>query len=105
MVHRHERGFAETELHSKDNRKDTLMGIDVYGADWCGDCTRAKMLLDRHNVTYNWIDTDADEVARAKAIEISGLQKIPVIVFPNGEFLSEPSNPQIEEQLKANGLA
>jgi len=55
-------------------------------------------------VTYNWIDTDADEDARAKAIEISGLQKIPVIVFPNGEFLSEPSNPQIEEQLKANGL-
>jgi glutaredoxin len=80
------------------------MGIDVYGADWCGDCTRAKMLLDRHGVTYNWIDTDADEDARAKAIEISGLQKIPVIVFPNGEFLSEPSNPQIEEQLKANNL-
>jgi glutathione S-transferase len=62
------------------------------------------MLLDRHGVTYNWIDTDADEDARAKAIEISGLQKIPVIVFPNGEFLSEPSNPQIEEQLKANDL-
>jgi glutaredoxin len=80
------------------------MGIDVYGADWCGDCTRAKMLLDRHGVTYNWIDTDADEDARAKAIEISGLQKIPVIVFPNGAFLSEPSNPQIEEQLKANNL-
>ena len=48
--------------------------------------------------------SDADEDARAKAIEISGLQKIPVIVFPNGEFLSEPSNPQIEEQLKANKL-
>jgi glutathione S-transferase len=62
------------------------------------------MLLDRHGVTYNWIDTDADEEARAKAIEISGLQKIPVIVFPNGAFLSEPSNPQIEEQLKANNL-
>ena len=80
------------------------MTIDLYGADWCGDCTRAGMLLDRYGVKYNWIDTDADEEARLRAIEISGLQKIPVIVFPNGEFLSEPSNPQIEEQLKANGL-
>jgi mycoredoxin len=80
------------------------MAIDVYGADWCGDCTRAKMLLDRQGVTYNWIDTDADDDARAKAIEISGLQKIPVIVFPDGSFLSEPSNPQIEEKLQENGL-
>ncbi len=80
------------------------MGIDVYGADWCGDCTRAKMLLGRHNVDFNWIDTDADEAARAKAIDISGLQKIPVIVFPDGSFLSEPSNPEIEERLKANDL-
>jgi hypothetical protein len=54
--------------------------------------------------SINSLQSDADEDARAKAIEISGLQKIPVIVFPNGEFLSEPSNPQIEEQLKANNL-
>lgn len=80
------------------------MTIEMYGADWCGDCTRAKMLLDRHNVEYVWIDTDADDEARAKAQEISGLAKIPVIVFPDGSFLSEPSNPQIEELLKANEL-
>ena len=62
------------------------------------------MLLNRHNVDFTWIDTDADDAARAKAQEISGLPKIPVIVFPDGSFLSEPSNPQIEERLEANGL-
>jgi len=80
------------------------MTITMYGADWCGDCTRAKMLLDRHNVTYDWVDTDADDEARATAQQISGLAKIPVIVFPDGSFLSEPSNDQIEERLKANDI-
>jgi glutathione S-transferase len=62
------------------------------------------MLLDRHGVAYEWRDTDASEDDQAKAREISGLPKIPVIVFPDGSFLSEPSNPQIEERLTANNL-
>jgi len=80
------------------------MTVEMYGAEWCGDCVRAKMILDRNGVEYVWHDTDASEEDQAKALEISGLPKIPVIVFPDGTFLSEPSNPQIEERLEANGL-
>jgi mycoredoxin len=80
------------------------MTVEMYGAEWCGDCVRAKMILDRNGVEYVWHDTDASEEDQAKAREISGLPKIPVIVFPDGTFLSEPSNPQIEERLEANGL-
>ena len=80
------------------------MSVQVYGAMWCGDCTRAKILLDHKGVAYEWIDTDESDSARAKAQEISGLPKIPVIVFPDGSFLSEPSNPQLEERLAANSL-
>ena len=80
------------------------MTVEMYGADWCGDCTRAKMLLNHHGVDFVWHDTDASEEDQAKAREISGLPKIPVIVFPDGSFLSEPSNPELEERLKANDL-
>ncbi len=80
------------------------MTVEMYGADWCGDCSRAKMLLNHHGVDFVWHDTDASEEDQAKAREISGLPKIPVIVFPDGSFLSEPSNPQLEERLKANDL-
>lgn len=80
------------------------MTVEMYGAEWCGDCVRAKMILDRNGVEYVWHDTDASEEDQATAREISGLPKIPVIVFPDGTFLSEPSNPQIEERLEANGL-
>ena len=80
------------------------MTVEMYGAEWCGDCVRAKMILDRNGVEYVWHDTDASEEYQAKALEISGLPKIPVIVIPDGTYLSEPSNPQIEEKLEANGM-
>jgi mycoredoxin len=80
------------------------MTVEMYGAEWCGDCTRAKMLLNHKGVDFVWHDTDSSDENRAKAQEISGLPKIPVIVFPDGTFLSEPSNPLIVERLEANGL-
>ena len=73
--------------------------IDFYGAGWCGDCVRARALLDHYGVDYDYHDIDASEEAKAKAIEISGLQKIPVLVFPDGSFLSEPSNPALNAKL------
>ncbi|MBD9700195.1 glutathione S-transferase N-terminal domain-containing protein [Flavimobilis sp. GY10621] len=69
--------------------------ITMYGADWCGDCTRAKALLDREGVAYTYVDVEADEAARERAIEIAGRQNIPVIVFDDGSHLVEPSNPEL----------
>lgn len=69
--------------------------ITMYGADWCGDCTRAKALLDREGVGYTYVDVEHDEAARLRAIEIAGRQNIPVIVFDDGTHLVEPSNPEL----------
>ena len=32
--------------------------FDFYGADWCGDCRRAKAALDRFGVAYNLHDIE-----------------------------------------------
>ena len=53
--------------------------IDFYGADWCGDCRRAKAALDRFGVAYNLHDIEHEDGAAEKAIAISGQQHIPVI--------------------------
>ena len=55
--------------------------IDFYGADWCGDCRRAKAALDRFGVAYNLHDIEHEDGAAEKAIAISGQQHIPVIRF------------------------
>jgi len=76
--------------------------ITMYGAVWCGDCRRSKAYLDSHNVEYNYIDVEADESASEKVIEINGGQRsIPVILFPDGTHMTEPSDIDLEAKLEA----
>ncbi|MEN9517093.1 MAG: hypothetical protein RL733_301 [Actinomycetota bacterium] len=76
--------------------------ITMYSADWCGDCRRSKRLLDSLNVEYNLIDVEADVSASDKVIEINGGQRsIPVIVFPDGTHLTEPSDNDLKAKLEA----
>ena len=73
--------------------------IKMYGADWCGDCRRSKRIFDSMDTPYDYIDVDADLDARAEAIRISGRRNIPVIVFPDGGVLVEPTDPELEKAL------
>ena len=73
--------------------------IKVYGADWCGDCIRAKRMLDRTGTDYEYIDVELDAEAKEEAIRLSGRRRIPVIVFPNGDILVEPNDPELEQAL------
>ena len=76
--------------------------IIMYGADWCGDCRRSKRLMDSLNVQYTVIDVEADPSASDKVIEINGGQRsIPVIVFPDGTHLTEPSDNDLKAKLEA----
>jgi mycoredoxin len=73
--------------------------IKVYGADWCGDCIRAKRVLDRTGTEYEYIDVDQDAEAKEEAIRLSGRRRIPVIVFPDGDILVEPNDPELVQAL------
>jgi mycoredoxin len=76
--------------------------ITMYGAEWCGDCRRSKRFLDSNNVAYNYIDVETDTSASDKVIEINGgMRSIPVIVFPDGTHLTEPSDNALKEKLEA----
>jgi glutaredoxin-like protein len=76
--------------------------ITMYSADWCGDCRRSKRLMDSLNVDYTIVDVEADPSASDKVIEINGGQRsIPVIVFPDGTHLTEPSDNDLKAKLEA----
>jgi len=75
--------------------------ITMYGADWCGDCRRSKRFLDANNVSYSYIDVEADLTAADKVIEINGGAKsIPVITFEDGTHLTEPSDNDLKAKLE-----
>lgn len=76
----------------------------MFGADWCGDCRRAKLVFDRAGVSYRYIDLvqepDAAEVAR----DISGRTNIPVILYPDASHQVEPSNADLQRKIEELGL-
>ncbi len=69
--------------------------LTVYGADWCGDCRRAKRHLDAAGVAYRWVDLTQDPVAKA-TLKAAGLRAIPVIATTDGRILMEPSNGELD---------
>ena len=76
--------------------------IKMYGAAWCGDCRRSKKFLDSNNVKYEYVDVEADKTASDKVIEINnGMRSIPVIMFPDGTHLTEPSDAALKEKLES----
>ena len=76
--------------------------IRVFGTDWCGDCIRAKRVLDECGVDYEWIDIDRDREAQAYVMQVNGgLRSVPTIVFVDGSVLVEPSDSELGEKLAA----
>lgn len=76
------------------------MTITMYGADWCGDCRRAKEYFADHDIEFDYVN--AEEVADAAELIVefnNGVQRIPVIVFDDGTHLTEPTNQEIETKL------
>jgi glutaredoxin len=68
--------------------------VTVYGADWCGDCRRAKRFLDATGTPYRYVDLELDAAAQ-QLVDDAGYRAIPVIVTPAGDVLIEPSDHEL----------
>lgn len=79
-----------------------MSDIVVYGADWCPDCIRAKKFFNERNISYTYVDLVAKPEAKEIAKDISGRSNIPVVVYPDGSHLVEPTNAQLEEKTKSS---
>lgn len=79
--------------------------IIIFGADWCGDCRRAKRVFGDLGVDYRWVDLEADPAAADVARDISGRTNIPVIAYPDGSHQVEPSNGDMQTKLTELGFA
>ncbi len=75
-------------------------GITVYGANWCGDCRRAKKFMDDNGVGYLWVDVENDPAAIELVLKLNGGKRIiPTIVFEDGSILIEPTNSELANKL------
>lgn len=76
------------------------MTITMYGADWCGDCLRAKAYFADNDVEYTYVNLEENPDAADIVLERNnGLKRIPVIVFDDDTHLTEPSNEALAAKL------
>ncbi len=76
--------------------------VVMYGTMWCGDCHRAKRVLDGEGVPYRWIDIETEQGAEERMLELNGhIWKVPTILFPDGTVLVEPSTSRLQQHLEA----
>jgi len=66
-------------------------GIRVAGTLWSLACHEVKDFLTRHQIPYQWLDIERDSAAQALVTDVSPETKLPVIFFPDGTQLIEPS--------------
>ncbi len=74
--------------------------ITFYGTATCTDCARSKKLLDGMGVAYNYIDLEANEKAAETAFSISGRTSTPLIVFPDGSHVVEPTDVELRAKVE-----
>lgn len=74
--------------------------IQMYGADWCPDCHRAKAFLRENRVNFQFFDVDEHDWATDLVEKINkGKRIIPTLVI-NGEPHTNPNNQILREILE-----
>lgn len=75
-------------------------GIRLAGTLWSPASHRTKDFLARNQVPYQWLDVEVDAEARQLAEQAGGgTLRLPVVLFPDGSHLIEPSNLELAERI------
>ncbi len=76
--------------------------VQLFGADWCPDCRRAKSYLSDHQVNYQFIDVDEHDWATDLVEEINNGKRIIPTVLIDGKPFTNPDNETLKEALSIN---
>ncbi len=78
--------------------------IKVYGADWCPSTQRTLQHLRGLQIPHEYIDIERDPAAREWVKRQNGGKEKKPTVDIQGEVLSEPSNPELDDALAGAGI-
>ncbi len=76
--------------------------VQLFGADWCPDCRRAKNFLRDNAINFDFIDVDSNKWATKKVEEINNGKRIIPTVLIDGEPHTNPDNVKLTELLSIN---
>ena len=76
--------------------------VQLFGADWCPDCRRAKSFLRDNGINFEFIDVDVHEWATQKVEEINNGKRIIPTVLIDGKPFTNPDNLELTDLLSIN---
>ena len=83
----------------RTNVKLPFEGIRVVGAMWSSAAHEIKDFLARSSIPYQWLDIERDEEAVQIMSSLGGDElRVPVLVFPDGDTLIQPTPQQVAEK-------
>lgn len=75
--------------------------IVMFGTRWCGDCRRSRMVLEEMGISYQYVDIEQVPEAAEYVIRVNnGYRSVPLLVFPDGETLTEPRRDVLLKKLE-----
>lgn len=76
--------------------------LTMYTTTWCGFCKRLKKQLAREGIDMVEIDIEKDPAAERFVMGVNGGDAtVPVVVFPDGSAVTNPSAREVKERLAA----
>jgi thioredoxin reductase (NADPH) len=73
--------------------------VQMFGADWCPDCRRAKRYLRDSGINFQYIDVDEHDWATNKVEQINNGKRIIPTVLIDGTPYTNPDNPTLAKLL------
>jgi thioredoxin reductase (NADPH) len=75
-------------------------GIRIAGARFSPQSYAVREFLSRNQIPYQWIDIDEDSSMHELIEQFpDGLARLPVVFFPDGTYLSAPTNLKLAEKV------
>ncbi|MDF5714310.1 MAG: FAD-dependent oxidoreductase [Rhizonema sp. NSF051] len=75
-------------------------GIRIIGSRWSSMCHQIKDFLARNHVPYQLLDIEMEEEAREwVAYTQCNISDLPLVIFPDGLYLTQPTYIQIAEKI------
>ena len=76
--------------------------VQLFGADWCPDCRRAKSFLRDNGINFEFIDVDTNDWATQKVEEINNGKRIIPTILIDGKPYTNPDNTELTALLSIN---
>jgi thioredoxin reductase (NADPH) len=79
-------------------------GIRVIGLLWSPKSYETRIFLGQNGVPYQWLDAGSDQevqrlVEYVRSKDNTTTPHLPILIFPDGSYLSEPTNSQIADKI------